>query len=66
MLMYRLSGRPAFDKITSYIKKAKEAGGEVLVGGSGWCRAECLMCIAAQSSLQPMIPLASLFSLQSS
>ncbi|RDX53721.1 delta-1-pyrroline-5-carboxylate dehydrogenase [Polyporus arcularius HHB13444] len=27
-------GRPAFDKITGYIKKAKEAGGEVLVGGS--------------------------------
>ncbi|OBZ70478.1 Delta-1-pyrroline-5-carboxylate dehydrogenase [Grifola frondosa] len=27
-------GRPAFDKITGYIKKAKEAGGEILVGGS--------------------------------
>ena len=29
------SGRPAFDKITGYIKKAKEAGGEILIGGSG-------------------------------
>ncbi|ETW84213.1 hypothetical protein HETIRDRAFT_408379 [Heterobasidion irregulare TC 32-1] len=27
-------GRPAFDKITGYIKKAKEAGGEILIGGS--------------------------------
>jgi len=26
-------GRPAFDKITGYINKAKEAGGEVLIGG---------------------------------
>ena len=29
------SGRPAYDKITSYIQKAKEAGGEVLIGGTG-------------------------------
>lgn len=29
------SGRPAFDKITGYIQKAKDAGGEVLVGGTG-------------------------------
>ncbi|PIL37490.1 hypothetical protein GSI_01184 [Ganoderma sinense ZZ0214-1] len=28
-------GRPAFDKIIGYIKKAKDAGGEVLVGGTG-------------------------------
>ncbi|KAJ3524669.1 hypothetical protein NMY22_g10895 [Coprinellus aureogranulatus] len=28
-------GRPAFDKITGYIQKAKEAGGEVLIGGTG-------------------------------
>ena len=28
-------GRPAFDKITGYIQKAKDAGGEVLVGGGG-------------------------------
>ncbi|KAK0190404.1 delta-1-pyrroline-5-carboxylate dehydrogenase [Armillaria mellea] len=28
-------GRPAYDKITGYIKKAKETGGEVLIGGSG-------------------------------
>ncbi|PSR76952.1 hypothetical protein PHLCEN_2v8124 [Hermanssonia centrifuga] len=27
-------GKPAFDKITSYITKAKDAGGEVLIGGS--------------------------------
>ncbi|KAI0638565.1 delta-1-pyrroline-5-carboxylate dehydrogenase [Trametes polyzona] len=27
-------GRPAFDKITGYIQKAKDAGGEVLIGGS--------------------------------
>ncbi|KZT06440.1 delta-1-pyrroline-5-carboxylate dehydrogenase [Laetiporus sulphureus 93-53] len=27
-------GRPAFDKVTGYIKKAKEAGSEILVGGS--------------------------------
>ena len=29
------SGRPAFDKIIGYIKKAKDAGGEVLIGGTG-------------------------------
>lgn len=29
------SGRPAYDKILSYVQKAKEAGGEVLIGGSG-------------------------------
>lgn len=29
------SGQPAFDKVTSYIKKAKDAGGEILAGGSG-------------------------------
>ena len=28
------SGKPAFDKITGYIAKAKEAGGEILFGGS--------------------------------
>jgi 1-pyrroline-5-carboxylate dehydrogenase len=28
-------GRPAFDKITGYIKKAKDAGGEILIGGTG-------------------------------
>ncbi|PPR04647.1 hypothetical protein CVT24_011865 [Panaeolus cyanescens] len=28
-------GRPAYDKIMSYIKKAKDAGGEVLIGGTG-------------------------------
>ncbi|KAI9467304.1 delta-1-pyrroline-5-carboxylate dehydrogenase [Lactarius psammicola] len=27
-------GKPAFDKITGYIQKAKEAGGEILIGGS--------------------------------
>ncbi|KAH9833769.1 delta-1-pyrroline-5-carboxylate dehydrogenase [Rhodofomes roseus] len=27
-------GRPAFQKVTGYIQKAKEAGGEILVGGS--------------------------------
>ncbi|KAH8118806.1 delta-1-pyrroline-5-carboxylate dehydrogenase [Phellopilus nigrolimitatus] len=27
-------GRPAFDKITGYIQKAKDAGGEILFGGS--------------------------------
>ncbi|EJD01657.1 delta-1-pyrroline-5-carboxylate dehydrogenase [Fomitiporia mediterranea MF3/22] len=27
-------GRPAFDKITGYIQKAKDAGGEILIGGS--------------------------------
>ncbi|KAI0248803.1 delta-1-pyrroline-5-carboxylate dehydrogenase [Lactifluus subvellereus] len=26
-------GKPAFDKITGYIQKAREAGGEILVGG---------------------------------
>ncbi|GLB34232.1 putative delta-1-pyrroline-5-carboxylate dehydrogenase [Lyophyllum shimeji] len=26
-------GRPAYDKITGYIQKAKDAGGEVLIGG---------------------------------
>jgi hypothetical protein len=29
------SGRPSFDKIISYIKKAKDAGDEILIGGSG-------------------------------
>ncbi|KAF9562461.1 delta-1-pyrroline-5-carboxylate dehydrogenase [Agrocybe pediades] len=28
-------GRPAYDKIIGYIQKAKDAGGEVLIGGSG-------------------------------
>jgi 1-pyrroline-5-carboxylate dehydrogenase len=28
-------GRPAFDKITGYFKKAKDAGGEILIGGTG-------------------------------
>ncbi|TFK62107.1 delta-1-pyrroline-5-carboxylate dehydrogenase [Pluteus cervinus] len=28
-------GRPAYDKIIGYIQKAKEAGGEILIGGSG-------------------------------
>lgn len=28
------SGRPAFDKIIGYIQKAKEAGAEVLTGGT--------------------------------
>ncbi|KAI0692560.1 delta-1-pyrroline-5-carboxylate dehydrogenase [Cytidiella melzeri] len=27
-------GRPAFEKITGYIQKAKDAGGEVLIGGT--------------------------------
>ncbi|KAI0306890.1 delta-1-pyrroline-5-carboxylate dehydrogenase [Multifurca ochricompacta] len=27
-------GRPAFEKITGYIQKAKEAGGEILIGGN--------------------------------
>ncbi|KAF9813575.1 hypothetical protein IEO21_05507 [Rhodonia placenta] len=27
-------GRPAFEKVTSYIKKAKDVGGEILAGGS--------------------------------
>jgi acyl-CoA reductase-like NAD-dependent aldehyde dehydrogenase len=29
------SGRPAYDKITGYIQKAKAAGGEILIGGTG-------------------------------
>jgi 1-pyrroline-5-carboxylate dehydrogenase len=29
------SGRPAYDKIMGYIQKAKEAGGEILIGGTG-------------------------------
>lgn len=29
------SGRPAYEKITGYIQKAKEAGGEILCGGTG-------------------------------
>lgn len=28
------SGKPGFDKIVGYIKKAKEEGGEILHGGS--------------------------------
>lgn len=35
ILSVRFSGRPAFDKITDYIEKAKAAGGEILIGGSG-------------------------------
>jgi hypothetical protein len=29
------SGKPAYDKILSYVEKAKAAGGEVLTGGTG-------------------------------
>lgn len=29
------SGRPGYDKIMSYIDKAKKEGGEVLIGGTG-------------------------------
>lgn len=29
------SGKPAYDKILNYIQKAKDAGGEVLIGGTG-------------------------------
>ncbi|KAJ3776299.1 delta-1-pyrroline-5-carboxylate dehydrogenase [Lentinula raphanica] len=32
-----LLGRLAFDKITSYIQKAKDAGAQILVGGNGAC-----------------------------
>ncbi|KAF7301893.1 Delta-1-pyrroline-5-carboxylate dehydrogenase [Mycena indigotica] len=28
-------GRPAFEKIMSYIEKAKQAGGDILIGGTG-------------------------------
>jgi len=35
LLTFFSSGKPAFDKINEYIKKAKEAGGEILIGGSG-------------------------------
>lgn len=31
----RCSGRRAYDNITGFIKKAKEEGGEVLIGGTG-------------------------------
>jgi 1-pyrroline-5-carboxylate dehydrogenase len=30
-----ISGKPAFDKITGYIRKAWEAGGKILAGGGG-------------------------------
>jgi len=30
-----LSGRPAFDRVMGYIRKAKEDGGDVLIGGTG-------------------------------
>lgn len=29
------SGRPAYDKIVGYFKKAKDAGAEILIGGTG-------------------------------
>ena len=29
------SGRSAYDRILSYIRKAKAAGGEILIGGNG-------------------------------
>ncbi|KAF8827296.1 hypothetical protein HHX47_DHR5000540 [Lentinula edodes] len=32
---YQGSGRPAYDKITAYIQKAKDAGAEILIGGTG-------------------------------
>jgi len=35
VLMVHVSGRPAFDKVMGYIQKAKDAGGEVLTGGTG-------------------------------
>lgn len=28
------SGAPAFEKITGYFEKAKQAGGEILIGGT--------------------------------
>ncbi|KAG1864620.1 Aldehyde/histidinol dehydrogenase [Suillus tomentosus] len=31
----RINCRPAYDKIISFIQKAKDAGGEVLIGGTG-------------------------------
>jgi 1-pyrroline-5-carboxylate dehydrogenase len=31
----RYSGRPAYDKILGYVQKAKDAGGEVIAGGTG-------------------------------
>jgi acyl-CoA reductase-like NAD-dependent aldehyde dehydrogenase len=33
--LFHYSGKPAFDKITGYIEKAKQARGEVLIGGTG-------------------------------
>jgi len=29
------SGRPAYEKIMGYIAKAKDSGGEILIGGTG-------------------------------
>jgi 1-pyrroline-5-carboxylate dehydrogenase len=29
------SGQPAFRKIMGYVAKAKESGGEILIGGTG-------------------------------
>ena len=29
------SNRPAYDKIIGYIQKAKDAGGQILIGGTG-------------------------------
>lgn len=35
MSFWVFSGRPAYDRIIGYINKAKEAGGEILIGGTG-------------------------------
>lgn len=34
-MLFMISGKPAFDKITGYIQKAKDTGAEIIFGGSG-------------------------------
>lgn len=60
------SGRSAFDRITGYIKKAKDAGGEVLVGGIGMSPSICVVEDGTQCCLQGTIQKASSCSLLSS
>jgi acyl-CoA reductase-like NAD-dependent aldehyde dehydrogenase len=36
-LLECFSGQPAFDKIMGYVQKARDAGAEILIGGTGAC-----------------------------
>lgn len=54
-------GRPAYDKITGYIQKAKDAGGEILIGGTG--KADSMIISDVLMILQVMTRRVTLYSL---